>query len=58
MAITEKSSLDELLKDLETDDPVRKQLTDARELIDDAKDKLGITDSANGARVADHPRGA
>lgn len=57
MAITEKSSLDELLENLEHDDPVQKHLADARELLDDAKEKLGIGDAATEARASNsrHP---
>lgn len=52
MAITEKSSLDELIAQADGNDPVKEKLTSAREQVQEAQEKLGIRESheANGAR--------
>lgn len=48
MAITHESSLDELLKRVENDDPVQRKLDSAREQLQEAQEKLGIRESQNG----------
>ena len=49
MAITEKSSLDELLEKVEQNDPVQAKLARAREQLQEAKEKLGMRESDDGA---------
>lgn len=45
MAITEKSSLDELIERAEDDDPVKRKLASASERLQEAQEKLGIRES-------------
>lgn len=54
MAITEKSSLDELIEQAGGEDPVEKKLASAREQVQEAQEKLGIRESheANGDQPA------
>lgn len=52
MAITEKSSLDELIAQADGNDPLDEKLSSAREQVQEAQEKLGMRapHEANGAR--------